>query len=101
MTTDDTDNYQPKIEDDVPIPSDRSRGSKYPIARLKVGQSFWFPAKSEGSVKGLRNTLMAAGRVAKPPIPLTARVEEKEIKGKTVYGVRVWRVADRHPVGKK
>lgn len=102
MTDDlEIENYQAEIEDGIPAPETRSRGSKYPIARLKIGQSIWFPAKSAAKVKGLRNTLMAAARVAKPQIFMTARPEMGEIKGKKVHGVRVWRLADRHTGGKK
>lgn len=89
------------IEDDIEIPPTRALGggSKYPISRLKVGQSFFVRDVDPKRVSGVRNTLAAAAR--KVGYAVTSRARTEKIKGKEVFGVRVWRIQDRHPVTKK
>ena len=40
-----------KVISGIPIPPPRNEPNRYPLARMKVGQSFGFPIKEEGPVR--------------------------------------------------
>ncbi len=97
MHDEDGDEDSFKIEDDVKMPpSKRMMMSKYPLARLKVGQSFFVPGTGNGrrEVDGISSTIRATAR--RHEIAIETRVLTEKYKGKETRGVRVWRVADRH-----
>lgn len=68
-----------KIDKNVPVPSAQRKGSKYPWAQMKVGDSFFIPGKP----KGLYAAAKGAG------IKITVRT----VKEKGKEGVRVWCMA--------
>lgn len=76
------------IEKNIPIPLKQTRGSKYPFADMEVGDSFFIPELSLGSV---------SGNVSKNARALGIKMETRPVRekdpdtGKEVDGVRVWR----------
>ena len=68
-----------EIESDVPMPQSHSRGSSYPLAQLKVGESFLI--EGTRTANAVRSTFYARCKV------LGIAILAREVDG----GVRVWR----------
>ena len=90
-----------KIQSGIDLPS-RARGagtSKYPVAQLEVGQSFFIPKAS----KAVGVTLSKLAKTAKITITTRKTTEFADYDaqgngvGDKVEGLRVWRVADKAP----
>lgn len=77
-----------RIESNIPLPpierTGRPRGSKYPFARMKVGDSVFFGKKSPTVVR-------AAIRAMRDHIK-TARFATRKVTENGVTGLRVWRI---------
>lgn len=73
---------------------DRTRGgeSKYPVKALKVGESFFV---ATDKIAGVRNTIAHTAKVH--GIAVECRKTTHNGKPDGEPGLRVWRVADRHP----
>lgn len=100
--SDDTDHF--KIEDGIEIPAHRSTagGSRYPLTRLRPKQSFFVPEPKDGgkrALDGISSTIRATAR--RHNIAIETRKVVETFKGKETKGIRVWRVADRHPGASK
>jgi hypothetical protein len=72
-----------RVVSGVPVPPPVNSLNVYPLARMKVGQSFRFPFNEQGRV---RNAI-ARYRESAKSVRFTIRVEEKEER------CRVWRIA--------
>lgn len=72
------------IEKNVPMPLNNKAGrpSKYPLSKMKVGDSFLIPfSKNHDCTRSISVPYLSASRLK---IKITSRVEQK--------GVRVWRI---------
>ena len=67
----------------IPIPPPRNEPNRYPLKRMKIGQSFGFPIKEEGPV---RNAIARYRQTAKS-ITFTIRFD-RDRKDRR----RIWRV---------
>jgi hypothetical protein len=72
-----------KLTDGIPIPPPRNQPNRYPLKRMKIGQSFGFPIKEEGPV---RNAI-ARYRTGAKSTTFTIRFD-KDRKDRR----RIWRV---------
>jgi len=72
-----------KITSGIPIPPPRNQPNRYPLKRMKVGQSFGFPTKEEGPV---RNAIQRFRATAKS-ITFTIRFDKNRKDRR-----RIWRV---------
>lgn len=81
-----------KIDDDVPIPS----RNRYPLAAMRVGQSFFAPTPENSDSNSLQNRITGAAGVCRRNQGWkfqTKQVSEPiEEGGPPVPGVRCWRV---------
>ena len=83
-----------EIEDDIPVPPGSDRRSverKYPLAELKVGQSFFLPLEEGDDLKRMANRLSQARQSYQKRtegVRFTQRMWEKD----DVVGIRIWRV---------
>ena len=83
-----------EIEDDIPVPPGSDRRSverKYPLAELKVGQSFFLPLEEGDDIKRMANRLSQARQTYQKKhegVRLTQRMWEKDEQ----IGIRIWRV---------
>ena len=73
-----------KLTSGIPIPPPRTQPHRYPLKRMKVGQSFGFPIKEEGPV---RNAIQRFRATAKS-ITFTIRFDKSRKKDRR----RIWRV---------
>lgn len=88
--------FEVVVESGIPVPERKSlrefakkRESKYPVAKLEVGQSFWVPKAKSLSARG------TASRFKKqnPEWEYTVRVEGRtNAEGVVESGVRVYRL---------
>jgi len=72
-----------QIESGVPIPARIPARNKYPIHKLKVGDSFFVPMNNIKTARNLRATL--ATKAKKQKISVVSIADDT--------GVRVWRTA--------
>ena len=92
--SEDTKNFGIEIEDDIPVPPGSDRRSverKYPLAELKVGQSFFLPLEEGDDLKRMANRLSQARQgyqKRNEGVRFTQRMWEKD----DVVGIRIWRV---------
>jgi len=92
--SEDTKNFGIEIEDDIPIPPGSDRRSverKYPLAELKVGQSFFLPLEEGDDLKRMGNRLSQARQgyqKRNEGVRFTQRMWEKDGE----VGIRVWRI---------
>ena len=92
--SEDTKNFGIEIEDDIPVPPGSDRRSverKYPLAELKVGQSFFLPLEEGDDLKRMGNRLSQARqgyRKRNEGVRFTQRMWEKDGE----VGIRVWRI---------
>ena len=92
--SEDTKNFGIEIEDDIPIPPGSDRRSverKYPLAELKVGQSFFLPLEEGDDLKRMANRLSQARQSYQKRnegVRFTQRMWEKDGE----VGIRVWRI---------
>lgn len=92
--SEDTKNFGIEIEDDIPVPPGSDRRSverKYPLAELKVGQSFFLPLEEGDDLKRMANRLSQARQSYQKRnegVRFTQRMWEKD----DVVGIRIWRV---------
>lgn len=92
--SEDTKNFGIEIEDDIPIPPGSDRRSverKYPLAELKVGQSFFLPLEEGDDLKRMGNRLSQARQgyqKRNEGVRFTQRMWEKDDE----VGIRVWRI---------
>lgn len=70
-----------KIDKKVPLPQPRSSSKRYPLADMKVGDSFWVPAEEVNSARSA-----ASQHGARNNKKFTTRAEDD--------GLRVWRVSN-------
>ena len=76
-----------KITAGIPIPPPRSQPNRYPLKRMKIGQSFGFPLKEEGPVRNAITRLRAKAK----SITFTIRFDEKKgVRRKDRR--RIWRI---------
>ena len=77
-----------KIDLDVPLPPvNTSKGySKYPIANLSVGASFFVPATQFKTVRSLRVYLAGRARLLNMQLAFRDRTEDGQ------PGIRIWRI---------
>jgi hypothetical protein len=71
-----------KIEKDIPIPSTKQVGKKYPLVTMDLGDSFVMPLVDRNSLTAATNYLRKSGDNKKFT---TRRISETEM--------RVWRIA--------
>lgn len=87
----------PDVENNIPIPEHVLTPKKisrvYGYDRLAVGQSLWFPGKTETNIKQSFSNYRAEAK-----LPLWRAVYEVKTEN-NVLGVRMWRVADEKPKG--
>ena len=92
--SEDTKNFGIEIEDDIPVPPGSDRRSverKYPLAELKVGQSFFLPLEEGDDLKRMGNRLTQARQgyqKRNEGVRFTQRMWEKDGE----VGIRVWRI---------
>ena len=92
--SEDTKNFGIEIEDDIPVPPGSDRRSverKYPLAELKVGQSFFLPLEEGDDLKRMGNRLSQARQgyqKRNEGVRFTQRMWEKDGE----VGIRVWRL---------
>ena len=92
--SEDTKNFGIEIEDDIPVPPGSDRRSverKYPLAELKVGQSFFLPLEEGDDLKRMANRLSQARQSYQKRnegVRFTQRMWEKDGE----VGIRVWRI---------
>tara|TARA_B100000214_G_scaffold156867_1_gene112507 strand:- start:1439 stop:1723 length:285 start_codon:yes stop_codon:yes gene_type:complete len=92
--SEDTKNFGIEIEDDIPVPPGSDRRSverKYPLAELKVGQSFFLPLEEGDDLKRMGNRLSQARQgyqKRNEGVRFTQRMWEKDGE----VGIRVWRI---------
>ncbi len=92
---DDTIEFEISDPEDHPVPpSTRGGFSKYPLSRLKPGQSFFVPTKDLGEARRLRNSVGHVARKAKIPIRQVPVTEKKGTRDQ--HGLRVWRLHEQH-----
>jgi hypothetical protein len=72
-----------KLTSGIPIPPPRTQPNRYPLKRMKIGQSFGFPIKEEGPV---RNAIQRFRATAKS-ITFTIRFDKNRKDRR-----RIWRV---------
>jgi hypothetical protein len=72
-----------KLTAGIPIPPPRNQPNRYPLKRMKIGDSFGFPVKEEGPV---RNAI-ARYRVGAKSVTFTIRFDRDSKERR-----RVWRV---------
>lgn len=86
-----------EIESNVPVPAvtRRARGSAYPFADMKVGDSFFVGTKDDADDQRAVNRITAAARIFRKSNPQLAelRILARPITEGDKAGVRVWRVA--------
>ncbi len=71
-----------KIAKNVPLPAGgRGTGSKYPLERMAIGDSFFVRGKTTNSLSGC---IKSRAQIVCPKRKFTLRIEGK--------GVRVWRI---------
>ena len=81
------------IEQGIPVASDRrgrpSLSPKFPLAEMKVGDSFFIPMDSKNEIAIFKRITVAASRYSRknPPNKFTIRKLEKD------NGARCWRIA--------
>ena len=92
--SEDTKNFGIELEDDIPVPPGSDRRSverKYPLAELKVGQSFFLPLEEGDDLKRMGNRLSQARQgyqKRNEGVRFTQRMWEKDGE----VGIRVWRI---------
>lgn len=79
-----TDARRYRITSGIPIPPPQFQPNRFPLARMKIGQSFGFPLKEEGPV---RNAIARYREKAKS-VRFTVRFD-RERKDRR----RIWRIA--------
>ena len=90
----DVKNFGIEIEDDIPVPPGSDRRSverKYPLAELKVGQSFFLPLEEGDDLKRMANRLSQARQSYQKRnegVRFTQRMWEKDDE----IGIRIWRI---------
>lgn len=72
-----------KIDNNIPIPLVRGK-SKYPFAKLEIGESFFVPEKSTNFLGAIR---------AKFARILSRKFIIRSVTENGVKGIRVWRVS--------
>jgi len=83
-----------EIESNICVPERQRKGrrgprqSKYPVAKLEAGQSFWVPKSVANSARGTA----ARHKKLNPDFDYTARTEDRtDAEGVVHAGVRVFR----------
>lgn len=77
-----------RITSGIPIPTPRFFPDRYPFKRMKVGQSFGFPADEEPRV---RNAISSYREKAKS-VTFTIRFEEDRKGRRNTNRRRIWRI---------
>ena len=88
--------FEVVVESGIPVPERKSlrefakkRESKYPVAKLEVGQSFWVPSEKSLSLRGTA----ARHKKLNPGFEYTVRSEVRTSPdGVETVGVRVYRL---------
>ncbi len=82
---------EPIIESGIPLPEDQRSQTSYPFAKMKVGDSIFFPLRADDNAQRMKNRLAQAsrgfGKKQEPEWKFVIRYRlENEISG-----VRIWR----------
>ena len=82
---------EPIIESGIPLPEDQRSQTGYPFAKMKVGDSIFFPLSPSDNSQRMKNRLAQAsrgfGKKQEPEWKFVIRYRLED----EISGVRVWR----------